>query len=63
MKKIRLTLAICCFGLATLLYLLDLSKITTGAGEVGIQIYPTAAFALLGLILVWQAFKHRKAFR
>ena len=63
MKKTQLTLVLGCFGLAALLYLLDLSKITTSAGGVAINIYPAAAFALLGLVLLWRAIKMRNAVR
>lgn len=55
MKKIQLALIIACFGLAALLALLGLSKFTTSASGTTIHIYPAAAFALLGLVLLWRA--------
>ena len=57
MKKTQLALIISCFGLAMLLFLLDLGKISTSAGGVNIHFYPAGAFALLGCVLLWRAFK------
>ena len=57
MKKTQLTLVLGCFGLAVLLSLLDLFKITTSAGSVSIQIYPAAGLALLGALLLWRTLK------
>jgi hypothetical protein len=54
MKKTQ-RIALCsCLGLAALLYLLDLSKITARAGGVAIDLYPAAALTLLGLVLLWR---------
>ena len=63
MKKIQHTLVLVSFGLAFLLYLLDLTKITTKTGGVTIHLYPVAAFALLGLVLLWRMFKQRYTVR
>ena len=59
MKKTQLSLVLGCFGLTTILYLLDLVKITTSAGGVVINIYPAVGFTLLGLVLLWRAYKQR----
>ena len=57
MKKTQIALVTGCFGLAMLLYLLDLAKISTSVGEVNINLYPSAGIALLGCVLLWRAFK------
>ena len=54
MKKTQLISIFGCLGLAALLYLLDLSKLTARAGVVAINLYPAAALALLGLVLLWR---------
>ena len=59
MKKTQLSLVLGCFGLAAILYLLDIVKITTSAGGVKINIYPAAGVALLGVVLLWRAYKQR----
>ena len=59
MKKTQLVLVIGCFGLAMLLSILDLGKISTNAGGVNIHFYPVTASALLGCVLLWHAFKKR----
>jgi len=59
MKKTQLAIVISCFVLATVLYLLDLAKISTRVGGVNIHFYPAAGFALLGCVLLWRAFKKR----
>jgi len=63
MKKIQFTLILACFGNAVILYLVNLSKITTSAGNVTIHIYPVAMFILFGLFLLWRAFKQRSVLR
>ena len=63
MKKTQLSLVLGCFGLSAILYLLDLVKITTSAGGVEINIFPAAGFALLGLVLMWRAYKQRDTIR
>jgi len=59
MKKTQFALIISCFGLAAVLYLLDLAKISTRAGGVNINFYPAVGLALLGCVLLWRALKKR----
>jgi len=61
MKKIQLIITLSCFGIAVILYLANLSKITTSAGSLTIQVYPVATFILLGLFLLWRAIKQQSA--
>jgi len=55
MKKTQTTLIILSFGLALILYLLDMTKFIYAAGGLNIQIYPAAFFALLGIWLLIRA--------
>jgi hypothetical protein len=57
MKKTQLALVTSCFGLAMVLSLLDVAKISTSIGGVNIHLYPSAGIALLGCVLLWRAFK------
>jgi hypothetical protein len=54
MKKTILTLIAACLGLGTILYVLDLGKITSNLGRVEINLYPAAGFFLLGLFIAWR---------
>jgi len=55
MKKTQFLIALGCIPLAALLYLLDMSKITTNAGSVEVNIYPVAGVLLLAIVLLWRA--------
>ena len=63
MKKNQSISILACFGMVVILYLVDLSKIITSAGNATIHIYPVETFILLGLFLLWRAFKQRSALR
>jgi len=63
MKKIQLLIVLSCIPLAGLLYLLDMSSISTYVGQVEVNIYPVAGVILLALVLLWRAFKQQNVVR
>ena len=56
MKKTQTLLIVLSFGLALMLYILDMTKFVHVADGTTIQIYPAAFFALIGLWLLIRAF-------
>ena len=60
MKKTQIPLIVLSFGLALSLYLLDLTKLVYSAGELNVNIYPAAFFALLGAWLLMRAFTKKQ---
>lgn len=60
MKKTRISLIVLSFGLALSLSLLDLSKFAYSVGELQVNIYPAAFFALLGAWLLIRAFTKKQ---
>ena len=60
MKKIQFLIALGCIPLAGLLYLLDMSKVSTNVGSVEVNIYPVAGVMLLALVLLWRAMIQKK---
>lgn len=54
MNKFKFIVVLSYFGLAVLLNLLNLSKISFSAEGVTINIYPAIALILLLLVLVWR---------
>jgi hypothetical protein len=60
MKKTRISLIVLSFGLALSLYLLDLTQFAYRVGELHVNIYPAAFFALLGAWLLVRAFMKKQ---
>jgi len=61
MKKTQTTLIILFFGLALVLYLLDLTKYVYTIGARTVQVYPATFFLLLGVWLLIRAFIKKQA--